>query len=304
MLALADKIKKTQNTGLGRLGLGARVAFAALSNGYAAGFIQGKIYTGPTKQLCLPGLNCYSCPGALGSCPIGALQSVLASRDFGFSFYAVGFLMMVGAIFGRVVCGWLCPFGLIQDLLRKIPFPKKLKRLPGERWLRWLKYAVLLGFVILLPLTVLDAIGQGQPWFCKLICPSGTLMAGLPLTLANEPLRGALGGLFTWKLLALIALLLLSIVVWRPFCRYLCPLGAVYGLFNPIAFCRLEVDKSACISCGACQKACAMDIPVWQKPNSPECVRCGACQRACPENAICSTLSSKRKEALNNGHVQ
>ena len=177
----------------------------------------------------MPGLNCYSCPGAVGSCPIGSLQAVITSREHKFTFYVLGFLLLFGALFGRLVCGWLCPLRLVQDLLHKIPFVKKLRRLPGERVLRCLKYAVLVCFVVILPLTVLDIVGQGQPWFCKYICPSGTLFAGIPLIAANPPLRAALGWLFTWKAAILIVLVLLSIVLWRPFCRYLCPLGAIYG---------------------------------------------------------------------------
>ena len=212
-----------------------QLVFAALSNGYAAGFAKGSIYKGRGKLFCLPGLNCYSCPGALGACPIGALQAVLTSREYRFSAYVLGFLLLFGAMFGRFVCGWLCPFGLAQDLLHKIPLGKKRRRLPGERGLRLLKYAVLAGFVLVLPLTVLDLVGQGQPWFCKYICPSGTLFAGVPLLASNPPLRAALGWLFTWKAAVLAVLLVLSVVIWRPFCRYLCPLGAVYGWFNPVA---------------------------------------------------------------------
>ena len=268
-----------------------QLVFAALTNGYAAGFAQGKIYKGAGKLLCVPGLNCYSCPGAVGSCPIGSLQAVITSREHKFTFYVLGFLLLFGALFGRLVCGWLCPFGLVQDLLHRIPFVKKLRRLPGERGLRYLKYAVLAGFVIILPLTVLDIVGQGQPWFCKYICPSGTLFAGIPLIAANPPLRAALGWLFTWKAAILALLVLLSIVLWRPFCRYLCPLGAIYGLFNPVAVYRFRIDKDLCTSCGACQAACKMDIPVHQTPNSPDCVRCGACRRACPHGAICAANS-------------
>ena len=265
-----------------------QLAFTALTNGYAAGFAKGSIYKGPGKFICLPGLNCYSCPGALGSCPIGSLQAVIGSRSYRFSFYIAGFLLLFGALFGRLVCGWLCPFGLVQDLLYKIPFVKKLRRLPGDRWLKYLKYVILAGFVIVLPLTVLDIVGQGQPWFCKYICPSGTLFAGIPLIASNPPLRAALGWLFTWKAAILAALLLLSLLVYRPFCRYLCPLGAIYGLFNPAALYRFRIDKEKCTGCGACQKACKLDIPIHQTPNSPECIRCGDCRRACPHGAICT----------------
>lgn len=273
-----------------------QIMVAALTNGYLAGFVKGKIFTGKTKAFCVPGLNCYSCPGALGSCPIGSLQAVLGSRNYKFTFYIVGFLMLVGAVFGRFVCGWLCPFGLIQDLLYKIPFVKKLKKLPGDRWLNYLKYVILVGFVILLPLFVVDIVGQEQPWFCKYICPAGTLEAGWPLVAMNEELQSAIGWLFAWKSLLLIVLLLLSVVVYRPFCRYLCPLGAIYGLFNPIAFYRYKVDETKCTSCGVCQRACHLDIPVYEKPNSPDCIRCGACKRNCPHGAICSTFSGCKKE--------
>ena len=267
-----------------------QIAFAALSNGYAAGFVRGNIYKGPLKFVCVPGLNCYSCPGALGSCPIGAFQSVLASRDHRFTFYVSGFLIFFGAVLGRLTCGWLCPFGLIQDLLHKIPFPGKRKLLPGDRWLKYLKYAVLIGFVIILPLTVLDIVGQGQPWFCKYICPSGTLFAGIPLVAANPPLQAALGWLFTWKTAILMLLIVLSLWVYRPFCRYLCPLGAIYGFFNPIALYRFQVEADKCTQCGACQRACRFQINVWEHPNSPECIRCGDCIRACPAGAVRSTF--------------
>ena len=260
-----------------------RLAFTALSNGYLAGFAQGKIYTGSLKRFCVPGLNCYSCPGALGSCPIGSLQAVIGSRAFDFSFYVAGLLLMVGAVLGRFVCGWLCPFGLLQDLLHKIPFPRKLKKLPGDRWLKYLRYVTLVLFVILLPLLVVDIVGQGKPWFCEYICPSGTFMAGIPLAILNPGIRGAVGWLFDWKVLLLIIVVLLSVVVWRPFCRYLCPLGAIYGPFNKLALYRFKIDASRCTGCKACQRACKADIPVYEKPNSTECVRCGDCRRALPD---------------------
>ena len=277
------------------LRLWVQICFTALTNGYATGFAKGKIYTGPVKKLCLPGLNCYSCPGALGSCPIGSLQAVLGDRNYHFAFYVIGFLILVGALAGRFVCGWLCPFGLVQDLLHKIPFPKKLKKLPGDRILKYLKCVILLGFVIILPLTVLDIVGQGSPWFCKYICPSGTLFGGIPLIAGNPALQSVLGWLFTWKSAILAVLTLLSVIVFRPFCKYLCPLGAVYGLFNPIALYRFKIDEDKCTNCGACQKVCPVDIPVQKTPNSPECIRCGKCKAACPHGAICNAATLKKK---------
>lgn len=236
--------------------------WAAITNSYATGFVTGKIYQGRLKTICVPGLNCYSCPGARGACPIGALQAVLSDRKFMFSCYLFGFLTFVGVLCGRFICGWLCPFGLFQDLLHKIPFPKKIRTFRGDRVLRYLKYVILVVFVILLPLFVVDITGRGEPWFCKWICPAGTLEAGIPLVLLNESLRASLGFLYTWKLSILIVLILLSVVIYRPFCRYLCPLGAVYSLFNPISLFRVKPGKI----CGHC--------PMCAKPNGPECIRC------------------------------
>ena len=270
-----------------------QLAFTALSNGYVRDFAEGKIFTGKTKSVCVPGLNCYSCPGARGSCPIGSLQATLGSRNYKFAFYVLGFLMIVGAFLGRFVCGFLCPFGLIQDLLYKIPFFRKLKKLPGDKFLKWLKFVILVLFVIILPLFAVDAFGQGSPWFCEYICPSGTLGAGIPLTVLNEGLRSIVGWLYAWKVAILVVIIFLSILVYRPFCRYLCPLGAIYGLFNKISLYRYRIDETKCTSCGACQKACKIDIKTFENPNSIECIRCGDCIKSCPHNAIKKSYNKK-----------
>lgn len=284
------KQKKKNKTSRPSFRLWIQVLWTALTNGYALGFLKGKIYTGSLKNICVPGLNCYSCPGAVGSCPIGSLQAVLGSRNYRFSFYIIGFLMIIGAVFGRFVCGWLCPFGLIQDLLHKIPVPFKRKNLPGHKKLIWIKYIVLVLFVLVLPSVVTDVLGQGSPWFCQYICPSGTLLAGIPLVIGNVSLRSAIGFLFQWKIVILVVILVGSTMIYRPFCKYICPLGAVYGLFHPIAFYRFDVDKAACTGCGKCKRVCKMDIPVYLEPNSRECIRCGDCIKACPEGAIKSSM--------------
>ncbi|MBQ7159980.1 MAG: 4Fe-4S binding protein [Treponema sp.] len=259
-----------------------QACFAALSNGYIKGFARGEIFTGGTKYFCVPGMNCYSCPGALGACPIGSLQATLNSREYKISLYVVGLLVIFGTLLGRVVCGFLCPFGLVQDLLYKIPFVKKIRRLPGEKGLRALRFVFLGVFVILLPAFVADFTGLGEPWFCKWICPVGTLEGGIPLVLLNSAMRGAAGFIFRWKLAILIVTLLSSIIIYRPFCRYVCPLGAIYGVFNKISFFRIKIDTDKCTKCGACQKICKLDIPVYKNPNSVDCIRCGDCKAACP----------------------
>lgn len=260
--------------------------WALLTNSYLIGFVQGKIYKGKLKNLCVPGLNCYSCPGAVGSCPIGSLQAVIGNWNFKFSFYVAGFLVFVGALIGRFVCGWLCPFGLIQDLLHKIPFPKKIKTFRGDELLRKLKYVILAVFVILMPLYLVDIMDQGSPYFCKLICPAGTLEGGIPLVLLNKSMRRAIGWLYVWKNVLLAVTVLLSILIYRPFCKYICPLGAIYSVFNPISVFKYRVDKNKCTQCGACAKVCKMQVNPSKTPNHPECIRCGQCKKICPTGAI------------------
>lgn len=263
-----------------------QAAWAALTNSHVSGFVTGKIYTGKLKNLCVPGLNCYSCPGATGACPIGSLQAVIGSWNFKFAYYVIGFLIFVGAILGRLVCGFLCPFGLIQDLLHKIPFFKKIRTFRGDKLLRKLKYVIFLVFVILLPLFLTDLMGQGAPYFCKLICPAGTLEGGLPLVLLNKAMRGAIGWLYIWKNTILIATIVLSILIYRPFCKYICPLGAFYSIFNKFSLFRYRIDGDKCVHCGKCAKVCQMNVDPVKTPNSPECIRCGRCRQACPKDAI------------------
>lgn len=260
--------------------------WALLTNSYLLGFAQGKIYKGSLKNICVPGLNCYSCPGAVGACPIGAIQAVIGSWNFKFAFYVSGFLIFAGALMGRFVCGWLCPFGLFQDLLYKIAFPKKIRTFRGDRLLRKLKYMILAVFVILMPMFLVDIVGQGQPWFCKLICPAGTLEGGIPLVLLNQSIRSALGRLYVWKNVLLFFTILLSILVYRPFCKYICPLGAIYSVFNPISIFRYQIDQEKCMGCGACVDVCKMQVDPVMNPNHPECIRCGACKKRCPADAI------------------
>ena len=263
-----------------------QVCAAALANGYIKGFARGRIYDGPLKQLCVPGLNCYSCPAALGACPIGSLQGMLGSHNFRAALYVVGFLVVFGTLLGRFVCGFLCPFGLVQDLLFKVPFVPEIKRLPGEKGLRWIRFVMLGLFVILMPMCIIDITGLGEAWFCKYICPAGTLEGGVPLVLLDKSMRSAAGFLYRWKILLLAITLAASLVIYRPFCRYICPLGAIYGLFNKVSFYRFSVDTSRCNMCGACIRVCKFHINVFKNPNSMDCIRCGECRSECPQKAI------------------
>jgi len=258
------------------------------TNANLSGFFNGRIYTGPLKNACVPGLNCYSCPGAVGACPIGATQAVLGGRKHNIAFYTLGLLLMFGMLLGRVVCGFLCPFGWFQELLHKIPLPKKKPRIPQriDRPMRYAKYLILLVFVILMPIVLVNDYGMASPHFCKWICPAGTLEGGIPLLLHNESLRASLGWLFNWKAFLLVATVVSSVLIYRPFCKYICPLGAFYALLNRISLIRMELDLGKCISCGACERACPMQVSVMKNINSAECIRCGKCKSSCAVGAI------------------
>lgn len=259
---------------------------AVLVNGYAIGFAKGRIFTGGTKAVCVPVLNCYSCPGALGACPIGSLQAALGSAGHRFPFYVLGLLMLFGVVLGRLVCGLLCPFGLLQDLLHKIPVPKLRVPRKIDRPLRWLKYIVLLVTVVLLPAFAVTDTGVNPPYFCKYICPAGTLGGGVPLLLTNPSLRALAGALFSWKALVLAAIVAACVFIPRAFCRYLCPLGAFYSLFNRFGFYQMKLDKSKCIGCKKCEESCPMGVEVTKDINSVECIRCGKCKEVCPKGAV------------------
>ena len=254
------------------------------TNPFLLNFLDGKIYKGKLKSICVPGLNCYSCPAAIGSCPIGALQSVIGSSSFKFSYYIVGVLILFGVILGRVICGFLCPFGWFQELLHKIPSRKfSTKKLKS---LTYIKYIILVVFVIILPITIVNEVNMGNPFFCKYICPSGILQGAIPLSIAKENIRESLGALFTWKSMVLMSIITMSVFFYRPFCKWICPLGAIYALFNKFSLYRLHIDQHKCTNCGVCNKVCKMDVDVMKSPNSPECIRCGDCVKQCPQNAL------------------
>ena len=208
----------------------------------------------------------------------------MGSSKFRFSYYITGTLILLGVLLGRFICGFLCPFGWFQELLHKLPTKKLSTR--KLRPLTYLKYAVLLVMVVLLPALAVNEVGMGDPFFCKYLCPQGVLEGAIPLSLTNAGIRAALGTLFTRKLSILLAVAVLSVVFYRPFCKWLCPLGAFYALLNKVSLFQMQVDPNKCISCGKCAKACQMDVDITKTPNHTECIRCGMCVRACPTHAV------------------
>ncbi len=262
-----------------------------LTNGYYLFPVTRNIYQGPMKVICSPGLNCYSCPASTTYCPIGAIQQLLLGIRFSletgtylFSSYVVGSIGLIATITGRITCGWLCPFGLIQELIHKLPFWKHRE---VYQPLRYIKYFMLIAFVFVFPLLLTNDWGMGKPWFCKYVCPAGTLEAGLPMLLLQPDLRATIGYLFYNKLFWMIFFLVWSVSTSRPFCKTTCPLGAFYGLFNKFSLFRLDLIESKCTDCGNCAKVCPMGLQFNKSVGSTECIMCMRCLReSCEFGAI------------------
>jgi ferredoxin len=243
------------------------------------------LYQGFLKGFCTPTLNCYACPGALMSCPIGSLQHFAIRQQF--PFFLVGFFGLVGVGVGRMTCGWLCPFGFFQDLLKKIS--RRVVRLP--RWMGNLKYASLVGIAILLPFFL------GDLWFSKL-CPAGGLEGAIPWVaagasespdLAGLDVRSMIGTLFWIKMAILGVFLVAMVLIKRPFCRTACPLGAIFSLFNRISLVKLRLNNEKCTDCGLCERICPVDLKAYKELDSTECIKCFECTK-CPTGAIKATF--------------
>ena len=257
---------------------------ALLHNAHLKGFIDGEIYQGKAKYACVPGFNCYSCPGAVGACPLGAIQNALASTGHRAGWYVLGIILLFGVVLGRTICGWLCPLGLIQELLHKIP-TYKLKKSRITRALSWLKYVILAVFVVAIPLWYGLKHDIPVPGFCKYICPAGTFEGaiGLLANPNNTGLYGMLGILFTRKFIIMLVIALACVFCYRSFCRFVCPLGAIYGLFNRFCLVGVRVDEERCNGCGACVRGCGMDV---RHVGDHECIHCARCMDSCAQKAI------------------
>ena len=260
---------------------------ALLYNAHVKGFLEGEIYKSKsptTKGICVPGFNCYSCPGAVGACPLGSLQNAIGTSNKQIGFYVFGVLMLYGLILGRTICGWLCPLGLIQELLHKLP-TLKLKKNRFTRALSWLKYIILAVFAIGITAWYGIAHGVAVPGFCKYICPAGTFEGAI--FLLSNPARAGdfsmLNILFTRKFVIMLVIGLACVFCYRSFCRFLCPLGAIYGFFSKLAVVGVKVDATRCNHCGACVRSCGMDV---RHVGDHECIHCAKCMDVCNQKAI------------------
>ncbi len=216
------------------------------------------------RSICIPALNCHSCPAAVFACPIGVLVNFASLLVF--PFVAVGILGLAGTIGGRLVCGWLCPFGLLQDGLYKIP-SKKLTISPR---LAYTPYLVFVGLVVMVPFFFPKSLLV----FCR-VCPAGTLESSIPWRIIGLSTPFTIG--FPLRLAILLGVLILMIVVSRGFCRLLCPLGAIFGLFNRFSLFRIRLTKHKCNNCGLCARMCPVAIDPVKQMNSPPCIRCLKC---------------------------
>jgi polyferredoxin len=239
-----------------------------LPNSYFPVFWKKAIYQGQLKGICAPLMNCFACPLATVHCPIGALQHFVAVSKI--PYYIIGYLSIIGLSVGRMACGWICPFGFFQDLIAKIKVKKRKLRFPA--YLAYLRYVFLVVAVIALPLVT------HEHWFSKL-CPWGTIEAGIPWVIWSQDIRNMIGGLYYIKIFILVLFLGLMVFFKRPFCFLMCPLGAIFSLFNKLSILRLGVDTESCTKCNRCLRNCPVGIKVYENPNSHNCIRCLECTK-------------------------
>ncbi|MCX6344406.1 MAG: 4Fe-4S binding protein [Armatimonadetes bacterium] len=218
-----------------------------------------------------PVFYCDSCPWSVMACPLGMFMRYSKMRLF--PFITVAMLAIVGAFGGRIICGWVCPFGLLQDLLYKI----RTRKLAIPPQARYLKYVILVVFLVGVPYF----FPTSKFSFCD-GCPSGTLENMLPKAFIGHfsVSSGLFNGFtprFYTRVSILLATLLLSVFVSRGFCRTLCPLGAIFGLFNKFSIFRYNQTFQKCNSCGGCKKVCPVDIDPVKEINGAECIRCYEC---------------------------
>ncbi|MEM2367949.1 MAG: 4Fe-4S binding protein [Candidatus Bathyarchaeia archaeon] len=233
-----------------------------------------------------------------------------------FPWLAVASFLLVGVLIGKSLCGWVCPFGFIQDLVGFVKVKKTEVSLKTHRNMTLVKYFIL-GIVLFISLTFSAAKVTGAykdyeralgifayaPFTA--ISPAETLFSTLPrgiqsfsIEIMEKPVVDVLSGvldlppLFWVQLFILIGVIVLAAYIPRGWCRYLCPHGAIMAFLNRFSFLGLRRDPVRCVKgeCRECVKVCPMMVPIlelpWEKFSHSECIYCMKCSDACPHKAI------------------
>jgi ferredoxin-type protein NapH len=237
-------------------------------------------------NICGPVFHCYACPLATFACPIGVIAQFGAVQLF--PFIAVGLLLTLGALFGSVICGWVCPFGLLQDLAAKVPV-KKFK-LPA--WSGYFRYVVLVVAVLAVPYF----FGEGHWLFICRVCPAGALEKAVP-DMVSQAATGQSVVFPSGVKLSILAVFLVAIFISiRPWCRVLCPLGAIFAFFNRFSVFSMKLDEYKCTKCNRCRTLCSYGIEPDITPNSDRCIRCLECTKCGPAALAVGTVFDAAEE--------
>lgn len=224
-------------------------------------------------------------------CPIGAIQNVVLSlvdRSYTLSIVvtAIVLLPIVFALFaGRIFCGGACPLGAVQDLLLRKPVhvPSWL-----DKPLRWIRWAYLLAaiYFVLAGVTLLGGLVlPGTQDF--IICRYDPFISLFRLVSYRPALAGDWGNVFhftgpAWMWAVTGAVLVLAIFVGRPYCRWVCPYGAILGVCARTAKRGVTVMPDKCCDCGLCEHACAFGAIENHAAVKSSCVACARCYDSCP----------------------
>lgn len=232
-------------------------------------------------------------PSIHALCPYGGLESLYSliftgtfiQKIFSGTIILLGITLIIALIFRRSFCGLICPFGALQEFFgiigRKI-FHKRFT-VPSaiDKPLRYLKYAVLAITIYYAWKTSGLWVDPYDPWAAY-----GHISSGFE-SLTSEYLIG---------LIILIVILIGSMLYDRFFCKYLCPMGAVYGLISKLSPSKIVRNEDACINCGLCSKSCPMNIDTanMKEVTSAECISCQSCILSCPKKGALEYKTVKK----------
>jgi polyferredoxin len=244
-------------------------------------------------------------PNAVGDA-FTAIQLVFYNAAF--PWLALVSFLVAGVLIGKAMCGWICPFGFIQDLLVFVKAEKREFSLRTHDTLIKMKYLVLgiasfisITFAIAKAMAVSANYESGLGIFVKVpftaISPAEALFGALPNLINNVRLGVvsdilALPALSWAQLVIMVIVLALAVYVPRGWCRYLCPHGAIMAIMNHFSFIGLRRDPVKCAKggCRLCVQVCPTRVPIlelpWQKFSDSECIYCMKCVDACKDKAI------------------